>query len=107
MVFLDRTWNTVNDNTNVWRLRALCAKRSADGTAQRAYYDTGVGTLLGQKVRGGWWGVGINAGHTVQPPPTYGLDQPKSVVPSLRRLVLVGVPSDWSIPSATRNLRFA
>ena len=24
-VFLDGTWNTVNDNTNVWRLRALCA----------------------------------------------------------------------------------
>jgi transcriptional regulator with XRE-family HTH domain len=41
------------------------------------------------------------------PAPPTRLDQPKSVVPSLRRLVLVGVPSDWSIPSATRNLRFA
>ncbi|MGH6736740.1 MAG: phospholipase effector Tle1 domain-containing protein [Methyloceanibacter sp.] len=59
-VFLDGTWNTVNHNTNVWRLRALCAKHSADGSVQRAYYDPDVGTLLGQKVRGGWWGIGIN-----------------------------------------------
>lgn len=30
-VFLDGTWNTVGDNTNVWRLKALCADQSADG----------------------------------------------------------------------------
>ena len=27
-VFLDGTWNTVNDNTNVWRLKALCESKS-------------------------------------------------------------------------------
>jgi uncharacterized protein (DUF2235 family) len=30
-VFLDGTWNAVGDNTNVWRLKSLCApnRRSA------------------------------------------------------------------------------
>jgi len=59
-VFLDGTWNTVNDNTNVWRMRALCAPRSADGLVQCSYYDAGVGTIFGQKIRGGWLGVGMN-----------------------------------------------
>jgi uncharacterized protein (DUF2235 family) len=36
-LFLDGTWNTVNDNTNVWRLKALCASRSTDGLAQSVY----------------------------------------------------------------------
>lgn len=33
--FLDGTWNTVGDNTNVWRLEALCAARSTDGALGR------------------------------------------------------------------------
>jgi uncharacterized protein (DUF2235 family) len=24
-IFLDGTWNTLNNNTNVWRLKSLCA----------------------------------------------------------------------------------
>jgi uncharacterized protein (DUF2235 family) len=32
-LFLDGTWNTVSDNTNVWRLKALCAHVSPDGLA--------------------------------------------------------------------------
>jgi uncharacterized protein (DUF2235 family) len=59
-VFLDGTWNTVNDNTNVWRLRALCAPRSMDGSVQCSYYDAGVGTSFGEIVRGGWLGIGVN-----------------------------------------------
>jgi hypothetical protein len=30
-LFLDGTWNTVSDNTNIWRMRALCAENSIDG----------------------------------------------------------------------------
>jgi uncharacterized protein (DUF2235 family) len=59
-VFLDGTWNTVNDNTCVWRLKALCADYGKDGLEQRAYYDPGVGTGLRERVLGGGFGVGIN-----------------------------------------------
>lgn len=59
-LFLDGTWNTLDDNTNVWRLKALCAKQGTDGLGQVAYYSRGVGTSLGEKVRGGMLGVGID-----------------------------------------------
>lgn len=59
-LFLDGTWNTVGDNTNVWRLKALCADHSTDGLRQVAYYSRGVGTTFGEKVRGGLFGVGID-----------------------------------------------
>lgn len=59
-LFLDGTWNTLDDNTNVWRLKALCAERGTDGVRQVAYYSRGVGTTLGEKVRGGVLGVGID-----------------------------------------------
>jgi uncharacterized protein (DUF2235 family) len=36
-LFLDETWNTVGDNTNVRRLEALCAARSTDGARQVVY----------------------------------------------------------------------
>src|SRR5258708_4314501 len=38
-VFLDGTWNSVNSNTNVWRMRALCAAKSKDGRPQLIYYE--------------------------------------------------------------------
>jgi uncharacterized protein (DUF2235 family) len=60
-LFLDGTWNTVRDNTNVWRLRALCAEQSADGTRQVVYYDTGVGSRKGEKLRGGMFGYGLDS----------------------------------------------
>ena len=41
-VFLDGTWNSVNSNTNVWRMRALCAPKSQDGKPQLVYYEIGV-----------------------------------------------------------------
>ena len=55
-LFLDGTWNTVNDNTNVWRLKSLCAKSSE----QLVYYSAGVGTQFGEHILGGMFGVGIN-----------------------------------------------
>jgi uncharacterized protein (DUF2235 family) len=59
-VFLDGTWNTVNDNTNVWRLKSLLAPATADGTRQAAYYHKGVGTSFGTRDRGGMFGYGLN-----------------------------------------------
>ena len=47
VVFLDGTWNSVNSNTNVWRMRALCAAKSKDGRLQLVYYEVGVNGFLG------------------------------------------------------------
>ncbi|MDA9411814.1 DUF2235 domain-containing protein [Bradyrhizobium sp. CCBAU 45384] len=55
-IFLDGTWNTLNNNTNVWRLRSLTAE-TAD---QRVYYSQGVGTRRGESARGGVTGWGID-----------------------------------------------
>ena len=46
-VFLDGTWNAVNSNTNVWRMRALCASKGTDGKPQLIYYEVGVNGFLG------------------------------------------------------------
>ncbi len=46
-LFLDGTWNTVDDNTNVWRLKSLCSPKSADGVTQLAYYEIGVSGVFG------------------------------------------------------------
>lgn len=46
-VFLDGTWNQVNSNTNVWRMRALCAPQDTAGTRQLIYYQVGVNGFLG------------------------------------------------------------
>ena len=54
-VFLDGTWNVVGDDTNVWRLRSLCAPASVDGTPQLAYYEKGVSGLFG-----GLFGDGVD-----------------------------------------------
>jgi uncharacterized protein (DUF2235 family) len=55
-IFLDGTWNTLNNNTNVWRLKSLTSE-SAD---QRVYYSQGVGTQRGEVARGGIMGYGID-----------------------------------------------
>lgn len=57
-IFLDGTWNTRLDNTNVWRLKSLC-KQSAE---QVIYYSKGVGTQVGTKIIGGALGYGIDQG---------------------------------------------
>lgn len=55
-LFLDGTWNTIDDNTNVWRMKSLCAKSSE----QLVYYSAGVGTQSGEQISGGMFGIGIN-----------------------------------------------
>jgi uncharacterized protein (DUF2235 family) len=54
-VFLDGTWNNVGDNTNVWRLKSLCASTSTSGLPQLAYYEIGVNGFLG-----GLFGKGLD-----------------------------------------------
>ncbi len=56
-LFLDGTWNTVNDNTNVYRLKSLCV----GGAEQLCYYSAGVGTQYGERVMGGMFGYGLDA----------------------------------------------
>ena len=46
-IFLDGTWNSVDSNTNVWRMRALSSSRSKDGKPQLVYYSVGVNGFLG------------------------------------------------------------
>jgi uncharacterized protein (DUF2235 family) len=46
-VFLDGTWNSVNSNTNVWRMRALCSSKGTDDRPQLIYYEVGVNGFLG------------------------------------------------------------
>jgi uncharacterized protein (DUF2235 family) len=47
VVFLDGTWNSVDSNTNVWRMRALCASKGTDEKPQLVYYGIGVNGFLG------------------------------------------------------------
>lgn len=56
VIYLDGTFNTLNNNTNVWRLKSLTAE-TAD---QRVYYSQGVGTVRSEVVRGGVAGYGID-----------------------------------------------
>lgn len=55
-LFLDGTWNTVTDNTNVWRMKSLCKVDSE----QVCYYSAGVGTANGERFRGGMFGYGLD-----------------------------------------------
>ncbi|MEH2480992.1 uncharacterized protein (DUF2235 family) [Nitrobacteraceae bacterium AZCC 2146] len=55
-IYFDGTWNTLNNNTNVWRLKSLTAETSE----QRVYYSQGVGTQRGESARGGITGYGID-----------------------------------------------
>ncbi|QXX76133.1 DUF2235 domain-containing protein [Methylovirgula sp. HY1] len=56
-LFLDGTTDTEAGNTNVWRLNSLCVN---DGVDQKVFYSAGVGTELGEKIRGGLFGYGID-----------------------------------------------
>ena len=46
-IFLDGTWNSIDSNTNVWRMRALTAAKGKDGKPQLVYYEVGVNGFLG------------------------------------------------------------
>lgn len=56
-IFLDGTWNTLGNNTNVWRLKSLCDPLAKE---QVVYYGQGVGTRFGEKARGGLGGYGLD-----------------------------------------------
>ena len=56
-IFLDGTWNKLENNTNVWRLKSLCDPNAQN---QITYYSKGVGTNFGDSVRGGVEGYGID-----------------------------------------------
>jgi uncharacterized protein (DUF2235 family) len=56
-LFLDGTWNTVDDNTNIYRMKSLCAS----DVDQVVYYSAGVGTQHGEKFTGGIFGYGLDA----------------------------------------------
>jgi uncharacterized protein (DUF2235 family) len=58
-LFLDGTWDSAKDNTNVWRSQLLIADTDADGNAQEGYYETGVGTRWLERIPGGTLGKGI------------------------------------------------
>lgn len=55
VVFFDGTKNKVDTNTNVWRMRALCAAKGKDGKPQLVYYEVGVNGFLG-----GLFGQGLD-----------------------------------------------
>jgi uncharacterized protein (DUF2235 family) len=46
-IFFDGTLNSVDTNTNVWRMRALCASKSTDEKPQLIYYSIGVNGFWG------------------------------------------------------------
>ncbi|MDQ2701363.1 MAG: DUF2235 domain-containing protein [Pseudomonadota bacterium] len=56
VLFLDGTWNTLGDNTNVWRMKSLCR----NGGDQFVYYNAGVGTDYGSRLLGGMFGYGLD-----------------------------------------------
>ena len=60
VVCFDGTWNTAEDQTNVSRLFAAIADRDAGCRGQLKFYDEGVGTVVGERVRGGTLGRGLD-----------------------------------------------
>ena len=58
-IFLDGTWNAVGDDTNVWRMKSLCAPADAQGIAQLVLYEKGVSGLIG-----GLFGDGVDKNIT-------------------------------------------
>jgi uncharacterized protein (DUF2235 family) len=54
-IFLDGTWNAIDDNTNVWRLKSLVAPKDNDGALQLTYYEIGVNGFWG-----GLFGKGVS-----------------------------------------------
>jgi uncharacterized protein (DUF2235 family) len=57
----DGTWNTYQSRTNVSRIFEAIADANCGCRHQIKFYDEGVGTTLGTKVRGGLFGVGLSA----------------------------------------------
>ena len=60
VICFDGTWNTAEDQTNVSRLYASIAERDVGCRGQLKFYDQGVGTVAGDRVRGGALGRGLD-----------------------------------------------
>ncbi|MFJ9147263.1 DUF2235 domain-containing protein [Streptomyces sp. NPDC102270] len=62
VVCCDGTWNLADQpsKTNVAKVALAVRRRSADGTEQRVYYHSGVGTNRRERLRGGAFGVGLS-----------------------------------------------
>jgi uncharacterized protein (DUF2235 family) len=56
----DGTWNTAQSYTNVSRLYAALADGATGCDDQLKFYEEGVGTSWGQKLRGGAFGLGLD-----------------------------------------------
>ncbi len=56
----DGTWNTLEDRTNVARFWAAVADAGSNCPDQRKFYDPGVGTERGSRLRGGALGWGLD-----------------------------------------------
>ncbi|MFJ6086278.1 DUF2235 domain-containing protein [Streptomyces sp. NPDC092369] len=78
VVCCDGTWNIADQQskTNVTKVALAVRPHSAVGTEQRVYYGKGVGTLRGERLRGGAFGAGLSRNvldayrflvHTYQP----------------------------------------
>jgi uncharacterized protein (DUF2235 family) len=59
-LFFDGTWNTPENNTNVWRLQLMLADKGEDGVPQLKFYDEGVGTKWFDRLTGGAFGYGLS-----------------------------------------------
>jgi uncharacterized protein (DUF2235 family) len=59
IVLFDGTWNDPEDITNVYQLSTLIEEYDGD-IYQRFFYEPGVGTSKGQKIRGGMFGYGLS-----------------------------------------------
>lgn len=60
VLLFDGTWNTPEDQTNVWRLSQLIASYDAAGIEQRCRYLIGVGTSWHGRLVGGAFGYGLS-----------------------------------------------
>lgn len=56
----DGTWNTASSNTNVSRLFRKIVDGNCGDSVQHRFYDEGVGTKWGERIRGGMFGAGLD-----------------------------------------------
>ena len=63
-IYLDGTWNTEDDSTNVLNayhstVEGLVQETNKEDFIQKRYYDRGVGTGMFESIRGGGYGKGL------------------------------------------------
>jgi len=56
----DGTWNTERSNTNVSRMFKAIGDETNGCPDQRRFYDEGVGTSFGERIKGGVLGIGLD-----------------------------------------------